>query len=532
MVKSFFKTTAFSAAIVLFVLACQAPVNNTKQEKSIANAWIEEMTINKIRQGYVEGKFTITDVVKTYIDRINEIDIAGPELNSIIIINPDALAIAGELDNELKAGKLRGPMHGIPVILKDNIDTRDRMPTTAGSNALATSFAGEDSFVAGKIREAGAIIIAKANLSEWANFRAETSSSGWSGVGGQTKNPYVLDRNPCGSSSGSGVAVSANLSMVAIGTETNGSIVCPSNNNGIVGIKPTVGLLSRTGIIPIAFTQDTPGPMARTVEDAAICLGAMTGIDQSDSKTLSSEGKSLTDYSTYLKAGGLKGKRIGLIKNSGGFFDPVDTLLMNAVKDMKAAGAEIIEVEAPSGREYNGPSYQVLLYEFKDGLNKYFSRLGDNAPVKSLKELIEFNRKDSIELRFFDQNILIEADKKGDLNSPEYKSSLEKMLKASREEGIDKMMNDNKLDALIAPTGSPAWKTDLILGDHFVGGSSSLAAIAGYPAITVPMGFVNELPVGITFFGRAWSEPVLIEIAYSYEQVTLHRKPPRYIVTD
>ena len=528
----FLKHTAFYAALVLFVLACQAPDSNTNQDDAKANVWIEEMTINMIRQGYQEGKFTITDVVKTYLDRINEIDKSGPELNSIIIVNPDALAIAGELDNEMKAGKLRGPMHGIPVILKDNIDTRDRMPTTAGSNALASSFAVGDSYIARKLREAGAVIIAKSNLSEWANFRAETSSSGWSGVGGQTKNPYILDRNPCGSSSGSGVAVSANLCMVAIGTETNGSIVCPSNNNGIVGIKPTVGLLSRTGIIPIAFNQDTPGPMARTVEDAAICLGAMTGVDQTDPKTIASEGKSLTDYSKYLNAGGLKGKRIGLIKNSGGFLDPVDTLMVNAVKEMKAAGAEIIEVEAPSGREYGGPSYQVLLYEFRDGLNKYFSRLGDNAPVKSLKDLIEFNTKDSVELKYFDQNILIEAENKGDLDSPEYKSSLEKMLKASREDGIDKMMNTNNLDALIAPTGSPAWKTDLILGDHFVGGSSSLAAIAGYPAITVPMGFINELPVGITFFGRAWSEPVLIEIAYSYEQVTLHRKPPRYIVSD
>ena len=532
MKNRFLKYTSISAVIVLFVLACQAPVSNTKQEETKEIAWIEEMTITRIRQGYMEDKFTVTDVVKAYLDRINEIDMAGPELNSIIIVNPDALIIAGELDIEMKAGKLRGPMHGIPVILKDNIDTGDRMPTTAGSNALAGSFADADSFIAKKLREAGAVIIAKANLSEWANFRAETSSSGWSGVGGQTKNPYILDRNPCGSSSGSGVAVSANLCMVAIGTETNGSIVCPSNNNGIVGIKPTVGLLSRTGIIPISYTQDTPGPMARTVEDAAICLGAMTGVDPTDTKTIASEGKSMTDYSKYLIAGGLKGKRIGLIKNSGDYFDPVDTLMVKAIKDMRTAGAEIVEVDAPGGREYNGSSYQVMLYEFRDGLNKYFAGLGNDTPVKSLKDLIEFNRNDSIELKYFDQNILIEAEKKGDLNSPEYINALKKMLKATREEGIDKLMNTNNLDALIAPTGSPAWKTDLILGDHFVGGSSSLAAIAGYPAITVPMGFVNELPVGITFFGRAWSEPVLIGIAYSYEQTTRHRKPPRYIITD
>jgi len=524
----------FSAitALIMLILACQAPVSNVNKDKLSSNAWIEEMTISRLRKGYEEGNFSVTDVVRTYLDRINQIDMSGPELNSIIIVNPDALTIAEELDREMKAGKFRSPMHGIPVILKDNIDTGDSMPTTAGSNALADSFAKNDSFIAKKLRESGAVIIAKANLSEWANFRAETSSSGWSGVGGQTKNPYVLDRNPCGSSSGSGVAVSANLCMVSLGTETNGSIVCPSNNNCIVGIKPTVGLLSRTGIIPISFTQDTPGPMARTVEDAAICLGVMTGIDPSDSKTLAAKGHFFNDYSKFLVPDGLKGKRLGMIKNSGGYFDQVDTLLAKAIKNMTAAGAEIVEVEAPQGREFGGASYQVMLYEFKDGLNKYLSGLVNNTSVKNLKELIEFNTNDSIELRYFDQKIFIEAEKKGDLNSPEYLNSLQKMQKATRENGIDKMMNINHLDALIVPTGSPAWKTDLLLGDHFVGGNSSLAAVAGYPAITVPMGFINELPVGITFFGRAWSESVLIEIAYSYEQATFHRKPPRYIPTN
>jgi amidase len=389
-----------------------------------------------------------------------------------------------------------------------------------------------DSYIAGKLREAGAVILGKANLSEWANFRSDVSSSGWSGIGGQTKSPYVLDRNPCGSSSGSGVAVSANLCMVAIGTETNGSIVCPSNNNGIVGLKPTVGLISRSGIIPISFTQDTPGPMARTVEDAAICLGVLTGADKKDSKTLESEGKSLADYSSNLRKDGLKGKRIGIIRNSGGFSDGVDTLMKKAIADMTAHGAELIEVNAPKSAEYSDASFEVLLYEFKDGLNKYFEGLGEDSPVKDLAELIEFNKSDSIELKYFNQKILELANKKGDLSSPDYKKALEKMLKATRENGIDKMMDSNNLDALIAPTGSPAWKTDLILGDHFVGGSSSLAAISGYPAITVPMGFIDNLPVGITFFGRAWSEPVLLEIAYSYEQVTKHRKAPKYLVTD
>ncbi len=516
---------------MIFFLGCQSPATKVQEEAS-DNKWLEEMTITRLQMGYKEQEYSIADVVSAYIDRIIELDINGPGLNSIIEINPDAMQIAEKLDMELASGKTRGPLHGVPVILKDNIDTRDPMPTTAGATALKDSYARSDSYIAKKLREAGAVIIAKANLSEWANFRAMVSSSGWSGIGGQTKNPYVLDRNPCGSSSGSGVAVSANLCMVAIGTETNGSIVCPSNSNGIVGIKPTVGLLSRSGIIPISFTQDTPGPMARTVEDAAICLGVMTGIDSLDSKTLASAGKSMTDYSGYLKPDGLTGKRIGLLKNSGGFNDKVDSLMVQATKLMKSKGAEIVEIEAPRPGEYEDASYQVLLYEFKDGLNKYLSGTADNVPIKSLKDLIEYNMKDSIELKYFDQKILIEAEKKGDLNTPEYLKSLEKMQRATREEGIDKIMNSNKLDAIIAPTGSPAWKTDLILGDHFVGGSSSLAAISGYPAITVPMGFSSDLPVGLTFFGRAWSEPLLIEIAYSYEQASRHRKAPEYKLTD
>lgn len=531
MMKPYIKSLTLAVAGTLIVIACQSPANNTKQEVK-ENSWLEEMTISKLQLGYRNGDYSITDVVSAYLDRIIELDMNGPELNSIIVVNPDALLIAEELDKEMATGKIRGPLHGIPVILKDNIDTYDKMPTTAGATALMNSYAKTDSYVAKKLREAGAVIIAKSNLSEWANFRAMMSSSGWSGVGGQTKNPYVLDRNPCGSSSGSGVAVSANLCMIAIGTETNGSIVCPANNNGIVGIKPTVGLISRSGIIPISYTQDTPGPMSRSVEDAAFCLGALTGIDSLDHKTLASAGKYHNDYTRYLKADGLKGKRIGIIKNSGGFSDKVDTLMQQAIRSMKVQGAEIIEVEAPKANEYDDPSFQVLLYEFKDGLNKYLAGLGPEAPVKSLKELIEFNKKDTVELRYFDQKILIAAEKKGDLTSPEYKTALAKMQKTTREDGIDKMMNGSRLDAIIAPTGSPAWKTDLLLGDHYVGGSSSLAAISGYPAITLPMGFIDNLPVGITFFGREWSEPLLIEIAFSYEQATRHRKAPGYLVTD
>lgn len=518
--------------IFLFLFSsCQNRESN-KAKSENSGSWLDEMSIAELQKGYQEGRYTVSDVVSTYIKKINEIDIKGPSLHAILIINPDAMQIAADLDSEKASGKAHGPLFGVPVVLKDNIDTHDKMATTAGATVLRNSIAAADSYIAARLREAGAVIIAKANLSEWANFRSFVSSSGWSGVGGQTLNPYVLDRNPCGSSSGSGVAVSANLCMVAIGTETNGSIVCPSNNNGIVGIKPTVGLISRSGIIPISWSQDTPGPMCRSVSDAAILLGALTGVDQNDAKTIDSEGKSKIDYSKYLVADGLKGKRIGLIKNSASFSDNVDTLMRRAIAEMVARGATVIEVVPPESAGYEKASMEVMLFEFKDGLNRYFAGLGGNAPVKNMTELIEFNRKDSVELRYFDQKILIEADKKGDLHSPAYLKALEAMHRATGKEGIDKIMDENKLDALIAPTGSPAWKTDLLNGDHYIGGSSSLAAISGYPAITVPMGFIGELPVGITFFGRAWSEPVLIEIAYGYEQTSKQRRPPRFLATD
>jgi amidase len=517
--------------LVLTLVTCRERTG-IKDAEEHSTSWIEEISISQLRKGYEAGTYTVSEIVQIYLDRIEELDRNGPALNSVICINPDALKIAAELDREIADGKVRGPLHGIPVILKDNIDTHDGMPTTAGATVLRNSFPPADSWVAAKLREAGAVIIAKSNLSEWANFRAETSSSGWSGVGGQTKNPYVLDRNPCGSSSGSGVAVSANLCAFAIGTETNGSIVCPSNNNGITGIKPTVGLISRSGIIPISFSQDTPGPMCRSVEDAAIVLGALTGVDQSDAKTAESAGRYLSDYTPFLEEDGLMGKRIGLVTRSMGFSVKVDELMNSAVEWMKSKGAEVVEVEFPKGENYNSASYEVMLFEFRDGLNKYFASLGANAPVKNLSELIEYNLGDSVELKWFDQKILEAADKKGSIDSPEYRKALSAMLKATREDGIDRVMDENKLDALISPTGSPAWKTDMLLGDHYIGGSSSLAAISGYPAISVPMGFIEGLPVGITFFGRAWSEPLLISIAYSYEQGTKHRRKPEYRLTD
>lgn len=528
--KTFPVTRIILLASLVLIISCTTSTDKTNINQFPAT-YLEEMTIARLSEGYSSGKFTVTQIVKDYLARIEAIDKKGPHLNSVIVVNPDALQIANDLDKELSSGKKRGPLFGVPVLIKDNIDTHDKMPNTAGSRALRNSFPVKDSQVAKKLREAGAVIIGKTNLSEWANFRSKSSSSGWSGIGGQTKNPYVLDRNPCGSSSGSGAAVSANLCMVAIGTETNGSIVCPSNNNGIVGLKPTVGLISRSGIIPISFTQDTPGPMGRSVSDVAACLGPLTGTDSADIRSLGSEGKSKTDYTVYLSSNGLKGKRIGLLKNEMGFSARVDTLIMAAAAALRRGGAEVVIIETPKSN-IDSDGYQVLLYEFRDGINKYLQSLGPDAMIKSLKELIEFNKKDTVELKYFDQKIFDLADKKGDLESKEYKDALKKILRTTRENGIDKLMNENRLDVLMEPTGSPAWKTDLILGDHFVGGSSSLAAIAGYPSITLPAGFIGELPVGVSFTGRAWSEPVLIEIAYAFEQATKHRKAPRFIPAD
>lgn len=514
--------------LLLLQLSCQAPPEK-KQAVATEDFGFMELGIPELQQGYKDGTYTVKGVVEAYLKRIEEIDRSGPTLNSIIQINPDAIKNAEQLDLGMAQGNIRGPLHGIPILLKDNIDTHNNMATTAGSRALLNSYPLQDSHVAKQLKEAGALILGKANLSEWANFRGELSSSGWSGVNGQTKNPYVLDRNPCGSSSGSAVAVSANLSMLAIGTETNGSIVCPSNSNGIVGIKPTVGLVSRSGVIPISYTQDTPGPMARTVTDAAICLGVLTGIDPADEKTLASQEKFYKDYTQFLKEDGLRGKRIGFYQTPLGKNYKVDTLMSKAVDFMKRQGAEIININEISSADVGGYSFQVMLYEYKDGLNKYFRSLGPNAAIKSLEELIAFNRKDSIELKFYNQKYLEMAQEKGDLNDEAYLEALANMLKGSREEGIDRIMNLHHLDAIIAPTGSPAWKTDLINGDSFQLGSSSPAARAGYPNITVPMGFVDELPVGISFFGNAWSEPVLLEIAYAYEQGTKHRKAPKFL---
>ena len=519
--------------IILLSLLMQLSFQNVSGQTPVKineNFRFLEMDITHIQQGYKDGTFTIREVVQAYLDRIDQIDKNGLALHSIIVVNPDAMAIATKLDKQLKDSKgVPGPLFGIPVVIKDNIDTHDKMPCTAGSRALMNSFPLKDSYVVKRLRAAGAVIIAKSNLSEWANFRGQLSTSGWSGLGGQTKNPYVLSRNPCGSSSGSAVAVSANLSVVAIGTETDGSIVCPSQANGIAGIKPTVGLICREGIIPISSTQDTPGPMGRTVRDVAICLGALTGVDSADIKTLAGPGHSYTDYTQFLKKDGLKDKRIGLFKAPYGINYKVDSLMNRAVAYLKSQGAVVIEIPEITNSRVDKYENEIMLYEYKDGLNKYFRSLGPTASIKSIDDLIAFNKADSIELRYFNQHYLDQASVKGDLNTKEYKQALDSLMKGSREEGIDKVMDRNKLDAIMAPTGSPAWKTDLTNGDSFQIGTSSPAAQAGYPDITVPMGWIDELPVGISFFGRAWSEPVLLEIAYAYEQGTKYRKAPGFM---
>lgn len=494
---------------------------------------LDELTVADLQAGMSSGKYSAQSLTRKYLDRIDDIDRRGPSVNSVIELNPDAQAIAAEMDRERKAGRVRGPLHGVPVLIKDNIDTHDRMMTTAGSLALAGSIPSQDSTVARKLREAGAVIIGKTNLSEWANFRSSHSSSGWSGRGGQTRNPYVLDRNPCGSSSGTGAAIAANLAAIGVGTETDGSVVCPSNANSLVGIKPTLGMVSRAGIIPIAHSQDTAGPMCRTVTDAAILLAAMTGTDPRDAETKSIPTKALNGYSKFLDANGLKGARIGVQRKSHGFNDAVDKLMHDSIDVLKRLGAVVIDpADIPTQGKFDDSEFEVLLYEFKADLNAYLASLGPRAPVKSLKDVIEFNEKNrDRELRYFGQDILVKAQAKGPLTERKYRMALAKNHRLTRTEGIDAVMNKHRLDAIIAPTGGPAWPTDLVNGDHFTGGYSSASAVAGYPHITVPAGYVFGLPVGISFFGRAWSEAKLITYAYAFEQATKARRVPMFLET-
>lgn len=494
---------------------------------------LEEVSITELHSGMASGRWTARDVMHLYLQRIAEVDRDGPTLRSVIETNPDCLTIAEELDRERQEGRVRGPLHGVPILLKDNIATHDRMTTTAGSYALEGSIPPEDSGVARTLRAAGAILLGKANLSEWANFRSSRSSSGWSGRGGQCANPYVLDRNPCGSSSGSGAATSASLCAAAIGTETNGSIVCPANANGVVGIKPTVGLVSRSRIIPISHTQDTAGPMARTLRDAALVLNALTGLDPADPATAESQPHIQADYTEFLDPDGLRGKRIGVATQYAEGHEAVEALFQGALDDMRLAGATVVDIpEVDAWRRMGRPSGVVMRYEFKADLNAYLDGLGPDAPVKTLEEIIAFNEANADrELPFFQQETMLQAQERGPLTEPEYLEALAEARRLSRDEGIDRVMEEHELDAIVAPTGSPAWTTDLINGDRYHMGSSSPAAISGYPNISVPMGFFRELPVNISIWGRAWSEPELLAVAFAYEERTQHRQKPKFIPT-
>ena len=495
---------------------------------------LDEVTIADLQAGMKSGKYTSRSVTEKYLQRIDEIDKRGPAINSVIEVNPDALQIADTLDRERKEKGARGPLHGIPILIKDNIDTADKMMTTAGSLALVGApKPPKDSFVAMKLRQAGAVILGKTNLSEWANIRSNHSTSGWSGRGGLTCNPYVLNRNPCGSSSGTGAGVSASLAAGGIGTETDGSIVCPSSANGLAGIKPTVGLVSRAGIIPISHSQDGAGPICRTLRDAAILLGALTGVDPDDSYTNDSQGKSYTDYTQFLDANGLKGARIGVARKYFGFSDGVDGIMAEAIDVMKKQGAAIVDpADIETFGKFDDTETLVLQYELKADIEKYLARLGPACPMKNLADLIEFNNKTAQkEMPYFGQDMFLKSEEKGPLTSREYIDALEKNHRLARIEGIDALMDKNQLDAIIAPTGGPAWVTDLVNGDHFGGGSSNAAAVAGYPNINVTAGWMFDLPVGISFFGRAWSEPKLLKIAYAFEQATQVRKAPKFLPT-
>jgi amidase len=493
---------------------------------------LDEVTLAELQRQMAAGTRSSKQITEAYLQRIAALDRQGPELRSVLETNPEALEIAEALDAERKAKGPRGPLHGIPVLVKDNVDTNDKMTTTAGSLALEGSIAQQDSSVAKKLRDAGALILGKANLSEWANFRSSRSISGWSGRGGQCRNPYALDRNPCGSSSGSGVAVSANLAPVAVGTETDGSIVCPSTTCGIVGIKPTVGLVSRAGVIPISHTQDTAGPMARSVADAAALLTALAGSDARDPATREAD-RRREDYTRALDAEGLRGARIGVARNMAGFHPDTDRLFDEALAEMKRRGAEIVDpADVPGVKDLGDPEFEVLLFEFKAGLEAYLASLGPKARVKTLADLIAFDEQNrEREMPYFGQEILVKAQAKGPLSSPEYKTALETCARLARKEGLDAVFEKHQLTALVAPTGAPAWVVDPVSGDHFVGGNSTPAAVAGYPAVSVPMGFVFGLPVGLSFIGRAWSEPVLVKLAYAFEQATRHRKAPRFLPT-
>jgi len=494
---------------------------------------VEEISIAEIRAAMTTGRLDAESLVQMYLARIQAIDRSGPTLRSVQEINPDALMIARALDEERKAGRSRGPLHGIPVLLKDNIATADKMETTAGALALVGARPREDSTIALRLRQAGAIILGKASMSEWAYFKSTPGSSGWSARSGQARNPYALNRTPCGSSSGSAIAVAANLVTVSIGTETDGSIICPAGVNGVVGIKPTVGLTSRAGVIPISVTQDTVGPFGRTVADAAAVLGALVGVDARDPATQASAGKSQTDYVRYLELNGLRGVRIGVPRDGYfGYSPKADAVVNQTIETLRIGGATIVDpVKIPNFDRAALTSAEliVLLYEFKAGVNAYLSGVAPGAQVRTLDDVIEFNKRNAREnMPYFGQELLERAQAKGDLTDAEYLEALEKCRRLAGKEGMDAIMDELQLDALIAPTTTPAWPVDLVNGDQFRGSSAKSAALTGYPLVSVPAGTAQGLPVGITFMGRAWSEPTLIKLAYAFEQATKARRPPQY----
>jgi amidase len=531
--------TAAGTWLVVAMLTCAScSGGGSTQTQQAAPAAVpfdlEETTIAELQQRMERGQDTARSLVEKYTARIERLDRQGPALRSVIELNPEALTIADALDTERKQKGARGPLHGIPILIKDNIATADRMTTTAGSLALEGVRAPQDAFVVSRLREAGAVILGKTNLSEWANFRSTHSSSGWSARGGQTRNPYALDRSPCGSSSGSAVAVAANLAAAAIGTETDGSIVCPAHSTSLVGLKPTLGLVSRTGIVPIAHSQDTAGPMARSVADAAVVLAAIEGVDRDDAITTEASRPATRDYRSAFDRNGLQGARIGVVRDKlFGYNAAADRLADLAIAEMRKQGAVIIDpANIPTLGSFDATEFDVLLYEFKDDLNRYLARLGPLSPVRSLKDVIAFNEQhQDEELRYFGQEIMEMAEVKGPLTSAEYQKALAANRRQARTLGIDAVMATHQLDALVAPTFSPPWLVDLVNGDAMPAGAaspSSIAAVAGYPHITVPMGYYRGLPLGMSFFGRAWSEPTLIKLAYAYEQATRHRRPPAF----
>ena len=522
-----------SVALLAISIACRGEVRESPPPPSTPEFELNELSVAQLQDGMTSGRYTSRRLVELYLQRIAQIDAEGPRLRSVIETNPDALAIADALDAERKAKGPRGPLHGIPILIKDNIDTGDKMLTTAGSLALTGGPAPRDAFVVERLRAAGVVILGKTNLSEWANIRSTRSTSGWSARGGQVKNPYVLDRNPCGSSSGTGAAIAASLAAVGVGTETDGSVVCPSAVSALVGIKPTIGLVSRTGIIPIAHSQDTAGPMARTVADAAALLNGMVGVDQRDA-AMAAAPAAREDYTAALKADALKGARIGVARAQYfGYSAPADAAVDAAIAVMKAQGATIIDpADIPTASRLDACEIEVLLYEFKANLNSYLATRGTAAAASTLKDLIAFNERERTrEMPYFGQELFIRAEAKGSLTSQEYRTASTLCRRLARDEGIDAVMKMHQLDAIVVPPMGPAWPTDLVNGDHITGGGTTPAAVAGYPSITVPAGWAGELPVGILFMGRAWSESRLISLAFAYEQASRQRKPPKFLPT-